>query len=378
MNQRLEVLLVDASATGGTIYGGQQVILALARHAREQVRFTAAVEQPPGAYLDALALAGVEVVQLPLRGSLRTARASLARLLAERRFDLVHTHDLRASALARPVAARRGVPSVTSYQEQLTYAHLSLPARLKRYAMGLVDRQTIGLAAAVMPASRSVARELQAWHGTRLPAERVTVVYNSVDPDDLLRLADHHLAGAHKADGERQVIVVGALVERKGQAVLLRAAPRLLSRVPRVRFVFLGDGPDRARLEALAAELGVAERCWFVGYVGVPAPFVKCADVAVVPSLGEAFGITAAEAMALGTPVVASHVDGLAEVVTDGESGLLVPPGDPDALAAALERVLSEPALAQRLSAGGVRTVAERFTSAAMAAAMVAVYRRVV
>ena len=126
--------------------------------------------------------------------------------------------------------------------------------------------------------------------------------------------------------------------------MLLRAMPRIRRAVPGAALDLLGDGPERERYEALAAGLGVNDACRFAGAV----PFdevlrrMAAAAVQVSPSLREAFGLVNLEAHSVGTPVVASDVDGIREVVVDGETGVLVPPGDADALADAIVEMLQD------------------------------------
>lgn len=150
--------------------------------------------------------------------------------------------------------------------------------------------------------------------------------------------------------------VVGAvsrLSREKNVALLLRAFARVVEDVPDATLRIFGDGPEREELESLAASLGIAEKTSFLGYV--PDAAARCGefDVLAVPSIRESFGLAALEAMGCGVPVVASKVGGLPELVLDGETGLLVPPEDDAAFAAALLRVLRDRALAARLGAAG-------------------------
>ncbi len=155
--------------------------------------------------------------------------------------------------------------------------------------------------------------------------------------------------------GERPVVgFAGRLMAKKGVDVLLRAMPRLRRRLSAVRLVVVGDGPERARLEALARELGVNDAVDFLGHLDPPAmeAALEPAWVQAVPSRWEEpFGLVAAEAMMRGTAVVASCAGGLTEQICDGETGYLVTPGDASALAEALERVLLDRGLAERLGA---------------------------
>ncbi len=137
-----------------------------------------------------------------------------------------------------------------------------------------------------------------------------------------------------------------------------------------------GEGGEHAVLAARVRTLGLDANVRFLGRVDDVASVLAAADVLVMPSRQEGLGVAALEAMAAGLPVIASRVGGLPEAVVDGATGLLVPPADVPALAAAIARLAADRALARRLGAAGRARVRERFTMAGMAAATLAVYRR--
>lgn len=170
--------------------------------------------------------------------------------------------------------------------------------------------------------------------------------------------------------------VVGRLTAVKGHAVFVDAAARLAARRPDVRFVIAGEEWDvaRAGLAQRAAEHGIADRVHFLGRVPDVRPLLEALDVVVVPSTGsEAVSRVALEAMALARPVVASAVGSLPELLDEG-AGVLVPPGDADALADALERVLRDPAGAEELGRRGRRRLERYFTRDRVARAMIDLY----
>jgi len=227
----------------------------------------------------------------------------------------------------------------------------------------------------VVVCSQSMRREVQDLFG--LADEKVTVIPNGVD------LRDPPREGApprerFAAPDEHLLIHVGRLVPEKGAAVLIRALPLLLDRY-RVRLVISGVGPYREELVRLAADLGVSDRVLFAGWLPdeVIQHLYRMADVAVVPSLYEPFGIVALEAMAAGTPLVVSDVGGLGEIVTDGETGLKVPPGRPRALAEAIGMLLSHRRAARRMAAAARQRVAERYTWPAVARTTARLYDEV-
>jgi phosphatidylinositol alpha-mannosyltransferase len=158
------------------------------------------------------------------------------------------------------------------------------------------------------------------------------------------------------------ILFVGRLDKRKGLSVLLKAMPDVLTQLPEARLVVVGRGPMEADCRQLAHGLGLNDRVEFKGYAAnndLPA-FYTGADVYCSPALGgEAFGIVLLEAMACGTPVVASDITGYNEVVTPGETGLLCPPNDPGALARTLVEMLSRPDVREKFRAAGVKKAAE-------------------
>ena len=150
-----------------------------------------------------------------------------------------------------------------------------------------------------------------------------------------------------------RVLCVGGLLPAKGQDVLLRALPGLVARFPQIQVDFVGAGPKRAEYEALARELGVADRCCFIGAVPHAEVLARmvAAAVVVVPSRAEALAVVNVEALAMGTPVVGARVGGIGEAVRDSVDGFLVPPNDPATTAERIGQLLADPDLRRRMSA---------------------------
>jgi len=175
---------------------------------------------------------------------------------------------------------------------------------------------------------------------------------------------------------------MGQLVPWKRQEVLLRAMPEVLAAVPRARLVIMGsdtfdEHPEYVQsLHALAEELGVSDRVVWAGFVEHPAEALAALDVLAHPAEDEPFGRVVLEALALGVPVVAINQAGPAEIIEDGVSGLLVPPGDAAAMAAGIVRVLQDEDFRQALS-DGARIRAAHFSAATMAARVLELYHEV-
>lgn len=184
-------------------------------------------------------------------------------------------------------------------------------------------------------------------------------------------------------DGRPLVGIVGRLERWKGQEVFLRAAARVASEHPAATFAIVGGvtpgKPEEyvSGLEVLARELGLDGRVHFTGHEADVFPWFDALDLCVHATHGEPFGLVLVEAMALGKPLVATALGGPVEIVEEGVSGLLVPPGDEEAMALAIGRVLSEPELASRLAEGGSRRAYE-FTDVRMAASFAGLLRELV
>ena len=286
--------------------------------------------------------------------------------------DVVYaTGMLTRSALAARLARRPLVAKVTgdeAYERSLRrglyagdlegFQHHrgGLQVRALRRSRDLALRG----AAHVFCPSRFLAELVEAWG---VPAGRITVLPNPAP--EVPGLAPREELRAAFGFERPTLVFAGRLMAAKALDVALAAA----AQVPEADLVLAGDGPDRPELEARAAELGLGARARFLG--AQPRERVlelfRAADAHVLSSAWENFPHTLVEALAVGTPVVATSVGGVPEIVTEGENGLLVPPGDPAALAGAVRRLLGEPGLRDRLAAAAAPSVA-RFAPAVLTA----------
>lgn len=216
--------------------------------------------------------------------------------------------------------------------------------------MGSLDR--------VVAVCESSADRLARCFGT--PRERLTVILNGIEVE---RFAPGPGVVHEAMRGRRVVITVGRLTPQKGLETLISAAPRVLEATPDAGFLIVGDGPLRKDLERAARGTGAGNRVVFAGERRDVHDLMRGAKVLALPSVYEAFPLVVLEAMACGLPVAASGVDGVPEAVVDGETGVLVPPGDADWLAEALIGLLNDPEEAEAMGKRG-RDRAEAFFSA--------------
>ena len=273
------------------------------------------------------------------------------RLCRRTRYDVIHVHWPLPLALFGWAAQRaRSARLVTTfYGVELRWVKGGLPF-LKGF-LGWAARRSDR----VVAISSYTARELRELADVPIEIIPYTTSLPEVDQAPATQ------------DGTGPVLFVGRLVERKGVAHLIEAVARLGPAAPRLEIV--GDGPERPGLATLAERLGVASRVVFQGKISpeeLQASYARAA-VCVLPSVldargdTEGLGVVLLEAMNHGTPVIASRIGGIPDIVEDGVSGLLVPAGDADALAAAVRRLRDDPALARRLGEGGRRRLREQF-----------------
>jgi glycosyltransferase involved in cell wall biosynthesis len=307
---------------------------------------------------------GIAPLPLGLAGARRVP--AVVRLLRRARPDVFHAHMSSPVATKWGLAAAvlAGVPAVLGTVQVVSDYLPDRSTRLQLRALARrVDRY--------LAVSHAIAAELVASY--RWPAAKVGVVHNAVELERFEGDAPPGLRGELGADGRPLVLTAARLSDQKGHRFLLEAAAQL----PEAVFALAGDGPERGRLEALAERLGVAERVRFLGRrEDVPELLAAC-DVFALPSLYEGTSLAVLEAMAARRPVVSSAIGGTEELIEDGRSGLLVPPSDADALAAALRRLLEDAGLRERLAARARERVEREFTRTAMAARVSAVYREV-
>jgi glycosyltransferase involved in cell wall biosynthesis len=264
----------------------------------------------------------------------------LMRLLRDEGVLLVHANSLKSGIIGGLAARLAGCRFVWHLHDRLASDYM--PVRVAAVLRLLLRT----LPQFVIVNSRATLETIEPF-----PPSRCAVVYPGVDPWPISQVAgprDFKLIG-----------IVGRISRTKGQDVFLRAAARVLDRFPSARFQIIGgalfnDAPFEIEVLALAGSLGIGHAVEFTGFVSDVEPRVAALDVLVHASpTPEPFGQVVVEGMAAGKPVVATRAGGVPEIVSDEESGLLVPPGDADALAAAICRLLADPALALRLAESG-------------------------
>jgi glycosyltransferase involved in cell wall biosynthesis len=288
------------------------------------------------------------------------ALAQLYRLIRREKPDVVHTHTAKAGFVGRLAAFLARVPVVVhTFHGHVLHGYYS---PLKTHLLRRMERVLACMTDCILAGSEGVKQDLVAY-GIAAP-EKILVIPLGLELGPFL---DGHAArGAfrrewHLQASDRLVGIVGRLFPIKNHHLFLDAAALVAQEEPAARFVIVGDGVLRAKIERQARVLGLSERVIFTGWRRDLPSIYADLDVLAVTSNNEGTPVSAIEAMASACPVVATRVGGLPDLIYQGETGFLVPPGDPPAMAAAIGRLLRQPEEARRLGQAGRAIVHERF-----------------
>jgi len=295
-------------------------------------------------------------------------------------FDLVHGHDWLVAMACDHLARRFDCPLVTTIHATEHGRHQGWVDKHPQSHIHGIERWITNRADRVIACSYYMREQIADIFG--VPEERVSVIPNGIDPGDL-RFHDEEglrrLRAEFAEPDEKLVLLIGRLVYEKGFQLALEAMPKLIETVPGTRFLVAGSGTHEEELKRQAEELGLMEHGTFLGWIGddVLHSLYRIADVCVVPSIYEPFGLVALEAMASDCPCIVADTGGLREVVPHNEAGLRFRARDPEALGEMVERVLTDPVLRDRLVAEGSEHVL-RFDWADVAQSTAAVYAELV
>lgn len=366
--------IIDHLGSGGA----QEAVCQLVRYGRKD-RFQPEVVSLHGCghYYEVLRSLGVPVHTLAPQGFARAAIPfiflRLFRLLACNRYDLIHTHLIGANVLGAPLAAFYRVP--VRFTHDQTRDDVRDYSLVHRWLDTLANR----LNTHIIAVSTSIRNFL--CHKEKISAGKISVIYNSVD---LLRFSPKDSQKARQSAREKwglpaEALIIGGvgrLHYQKNFPLFLEVASEVGTLFPQARFVIAGEGPERAALENLGRKLGIASRLRFLGFVPDMPELYQALDILMLTSHFEGTPLTVLEAMAMGVPVVAARVDGVAEVLEDGQDGLLVPPGRRDLFVAGVARLIRDQGLRQQLSRAGQEKARQHFSAEAMVRQVEALYLR--
>ena len=355
--------------SSGGMYGAEAVILNLSHTLNEgshrSMLGVFSNSANPNLQLHERALQeGIESYPIPCNGQIDRQAITIIRELVQRtRAEVVHAHGYKADLYAYFALRAAGVPLVST-------CHNWLDNDRKAYFYGVLDRLILRRYARVVAVSEDIRQRL-VKAGTR--AEKIRIIRNGID----LRPFDC-ASGVVKDElgwsAFPLVGLVGRLSVEKGVDIFLRAAARVVAQVPDARFVVVGDGPDRAKLEALIDEVGIRGSAVMLGRRNdMPSVFASL-DVMVSASRQEGLPIVILEGMASRLPLIATPVGEVPTVIQDGRTGVLVPAEEPELLASAIIDLLQDNAKRERLGVAARRLVEKDFSAERMAADYLRVY----
>jgi glycosyltransferase involved in cell wall biosynthesis len=362
--RKIRVLeMIDRPSLGG----GQAALLSLAAHL-DKKRFEVLISAKDGGPLaDEARNLGLRFVPVPLKKtfSLSLTR-KIRRVLEENEVDILHTHGGIAGLFGRRAARKGKTPVVVHTLHGIHYLHYRNKAL--RYFSILLERRFSRLTDATIFVS-----EADLGQGKRyklVPGEKMVLIRNGIDSSrfqetETSEKAKKELKWRLKLDPPI-VGTVARLHRQKGIRDLMRAAGQIHRGSPEVKIVVVGGGPLERALRKEAQKLGL-ER-FFVMLGERPDAHALCSlfDIFVLPSLWEGLPLALLEAAAMGKPIVATDIDGVREVIQDGQTGILVPPGNPEKLAQAVLRLLQNKDLAHKLGENARTTILGAFTLSRM------------
>jgi glycosyltransferase involved in cell wall biosynthesis len=291
----------------------------------------------------------------------------LRNCIEERGIAVVHAHGLRAGIDAGRAAAGKDVLVVVTIHNLI---HPAILGRAKAVLYATAERLVMRRADLVLCVSRQIADHLAAKSPVSSP--KLEVLYLGVDDPPAPERDRAAIRSALGLSGESLIVTASRLAPQKRLSVMLRAFRAL----PDAHLAVLGQGPDMSALRSQASTLGIEERIHWLGFRQDAIDFIRAADVFCLSSVWEGVPLAAQEAILTGTPIVATAVGGMPELVEDGRSGRLVPPDDADALRAALDQVLTDPDIARSFSREAALTFRERFSRERMLRRLEEIYGR--
>ncbi len=319
----------------------------------------------------------VQELDIPSTWSVRRGRSALQRLAAEGQYDLIHAH--LPMAVFYSAIVRGPVPVVATFHGLSFeyYPASTIFKKMRRIAERWWTNHCIDSFIAV---SCAVADHYsQVLH---IPREKIEIIPNGFPVKTLIRNPALDVPSVRRTLGfaaeDFLLLHVGRFVRQKGHMHLLRAVQELTRRGLKFKLLLLGQGPMRAELESFLGLHHLDELVKICAPVSHPEllKVLQASDLFVFPSVSEGFGMAAGEAMCMGVPVVASNLPGIASLIEDEVSGVLVPPGDPEALATAIERLATDPATRYRLAAEARKRIEQEFSIEKIALKIANVYRR--
>lgn len=359
----MKVLHIES---GRYLYGGaKQVLYIMEGLAQRGIDNLLAC--PPGAHIAEPARACAQVFELPMRGDLDIGLVGrLRHLMRTERPDLVHIHSRRGADVWGGIAARwAGVPCVLSRRVDNPEAPwvVNLKYRLYDHVITISD----GIRQVLL--------------SERLAPQRVTCVRSAVDATPYLqdyRPTTHQLkAELGLPESTLLVGTVAQLIPRKGHRHLLAALPQVLVQHPHTQVLVFGRGPLESELRQAIQAQGLSDHVRLMGFRDDLPNLLGCLDLLVHPADMEGLGVSLLQASAAQVPIIATRAGGMPEAVQHGVNGLLIEPGDVAGLTVAMNQLLGDAPLRQRMGQAGRQRVLDEFSIGSMCEGNLAIYRKV-
>lgn len=346
--------------------GGEVQVMLLLRGLREQGLESVLCAAEQSAIAHTARAEDFNVVPVTLRNDMDfPGLFKLLGVMKREKVDVVHLHTGRAIWLGSIAARLAGIPAIATKR-------MDRPIK-QRLKSRLIWQKLLSASVGI---SQQVLDQMILGG---VPKERCRLIYSTVDPASVASSVDRdalRVAEGVSAD-DLLLLSLGSLNHRKGFDVLMDALVILRDRGVQPKLWIAGEGPEGEKLKAYAGETGMGDQLKWLGQRSDAADLLKASDIVVMPSRAEGLGIACLEAMAAGCPVVASRVGGLQETIVDGESGLLVPVEDAEALAGVLQRLLEDGNLRRAMAEAGPIRVAEVFAPEKMVKDYISLYNEV-
>lgn len=366
----------------GKVSGGNNICVAFLEAARQKGYEVELLTPCVGELTDCLKKKEVPINILSFGKSFHFHKAlKLAQLIKSHQINLVHTHtSLSSEIICRLACIVAGIP-IICHQHDPTDAYNSNPiiATYQRW----LDRRTSTSVSYFISVSQYRHKTMIQNRGYE--AERVKLIYNGIDIESFSVQRPHnHVRSELNVKPRKAVIgLIGRLEPAKGQGILIEAIPIVLERHPQSRFYLIGDDhlPDQPSLHQyrqMIQDLGLDDVCFLLGFRTDIPQLIQELDIIVVPSLWENHPLIILESLAAEKPVIASSVGGIPEIITDRETGLLIPSADSEALARAICHLLEQPELAKMYALQGREKVENEFSKDKMIDQMLSIYQQVI
>ena len=357
--RKIRILHIIGSSGIG---GAEKALRAILKYLDKE-RFDIFVSCPPGGFMiNEYKRYAVELKTFDLKNWLNPMGViSLKQYIDQKKIDIVHTHLYSADFTGIIAAKLAKVPCIISTIHGHNFSDLTrfgLRA-VKNMFFSLIYRFVYIFCDKVIAVCRALKEDLAARPGIKADRRKIEVLYNGFDLEPIGGLyhgLDEKIEGLIN-NGAKLVGTIGNLDRIKGHRVFLNAIPMVLKDRAKTRFLFVGSGEEEYRLRQLAGRLGIEKDVVFMGAQPDVTAIINRCDLIVLPSLNEGLPLAVLEAMALAKPVIATNVGGVPEIVEDGTTGLLVPPGDNEKMSVSILRLLGNPDLASEMGKKGEKRV---------------------